>query len=131
MAKYYKWNGIIVKNAQGKKVCVVLAMIIDPAGDPKDSKNYMNYCISVRYKSRNLYRKYNAWGYDDEVIETLKGMKVRLLFVVEQEDKKVYVISMEGAENYGIREAGQLFIPLSVFKPADKEKPHEWFRRKS
>lgn len=121
MAHYYQWNGIVVENSEGKKVCVVLSEIIDPKGSRTDPENRLRTCVSVRFRSRNLYRKYNAWGFDDDVIKRLEELNVKIIFIVEKEFKTVYAISMKGAKVYGIKIPGQLLIPLSAFKFDDSQ----------
>ena len=52
------------------------------------------FCI--RYKSKHLYRKLDAWGVDINAIEDLSSKgKINSIVVLEKEEKKTYVTNVD------------------------------------
>lgn len=102
---YDYFSGTKVLGKEGK----VFGVILD----------YGDMYVSIRRKTKHLFRKYDAWGFDLWVIELLEKRQVGFIGVIEEEDQKVYTVSVETARSKGIvvnmGEDTQVFVPLFLF----------------
>lgn len=75
---------------------------------------------SVRYKTKHLFRKIGAWGFDESLLLQLQDRGVVWIVVSEQEEEVNYkmllseVMTSGVKRNYGHGE--QLFVPLLSFE---------------
>lgn len=76
--------------------------------------------VSVRYRTKHLFRKIGAWGFDETLLLQLKDRGIVWVIVSEQEEEvnyKMLLLELMDSgikRNYGYGE--QIFVPLLSFE---------------
>ena len=82
------------------------------------------FCRKVK-KSQHLFRKWNAWGIDKAVVESLVRDEIPRILIHDKEEKIDYEVSVKDFAEKGIEgEFGhgeQIFLPLENFEKHNKD----------